>query len=161
MGVIVDCDEAGAIGDKKFLARERNDRLGLLLRVAAIRYARGKMEQTFFEFSAENRLDAEFSEPGLVHRRIKTVKADVRRGIVAADGGKKLDGEASGRMHGNVKGNERRASDDFFAKRLAGKVEASDFVAARAKPCRGRSKAERLAAKLISRDENDLHSSSR
>lgn len=75
----------------------------------------------------------------------------MRRGIDAMDGGEEFDGEASGCVHGNVKGNERRAADDFFAERLAGEVEASDFVAARTKPCRGRSQAERLAAKLIGR----------
>src|SRR5690348_5906142 len=158
MGVIVECDEAGAIGDKKFLASKRNDRLGLLLRAAAIGDAGGEMEQAFFEFAAKNCLDAESAEPGLVHGRIEAVKANMRRGIDAMDGGKKFDGEASGRMHGNVKGNERRAADDFFAERLAGEVEANDFVAARAKPCGGRGQAEWLAAKLIGRNEDNSHS---
>ena len=158
MGVIVECDEAGAIGDKKFLASKRNDRLGLLLRAAAIGNSRGEMEQTFFEFAAKNSLDTKFSEPGFVHRRIEAVKANMRRGIDATDGGEKFDGEASGRMHGNVEGNERRAADDFFAKWLARQIETNDFVATRTKPCRGRSKAERLAAKLISRNEDNSHS---
>lgn len=130
----------------------------MLLRAAAIGDARGEMEQAFFEFAAKNSLDTKFSEPGFVHRRIKTVKADVRGWIPEPDGGKKLDGEASGRMHGNVKGNERRAADDFFAERLAGEVEANGFVAARAKPCGRRGQAERLAAKLISRNEDNSHS---
>lgn len=122
----------------------------MLFRAAAIGDARGEILQTFLEFAAENRLHTEPAQPGFVHRRIETVKADVRGGIRATDNREKFDGEARGGVHGNVKGDERRAADHFLAERLAREIEASDFIAARTKPCGGRSQTERLAAKLIS-----------
>jgi hypothetical protein len=62
-------------------------------------------------------------------------------------------------MHRNVERDQAGLADWLFTERLAGEVEAGDRCAARPKPRRRRRQPEWLVAKLIGRNENNLHRS--
>src|ERR1700690_329279 len=64
-------------------------------------------------------------------------------------------------MHGDVERDYVRYVDGVFRKLLARKIEASDFHAARAQPCRRRGQPEWLAAPGKRRNQKDIHRSSR
>ena len=60
--------------------------------------------------------------------------------------------QARGGVHGDVDGDEIGGANRGFVERVAGNIEARDFVAVGAKPCGRRSQAEGLVALLISGD---------
>ena len=162
MGVLFERRETAAVGDVELLAGEGDGWLWLSIR----RWRRGRvaealdeMDEAFFEFAAENGLDAECSQVVGVHRRVKAVEADVRAWVQTANGLNQRDGEARGGVHGHVKRNEISGANRRFAEVFAGEIEAGDFGTGAVQPSGGRRKAKRLAAKLVGRDENNAHGS--
>ena len=130
---------ARAVGQDKFLPRERNYRLLLLQGAVAVRSAalkaRCEARQAFLEFAAKDRAHAEAAQVFLVHRSVESVKAKVSARILFTDFRNEARRKPRGRVHRHIKGNQIRGEDGFFVERFARQIEARDIVPASAQPC--------------------------
>jgi len=151
--------QGGAVGNFEGEALERDERLGLRRFGAesVVLQTFGEMGEALFEFTPENRGDAEAAQIASVHGSVEAVAAEVSGGVELAQRRDEFCSKAGGGVHGKVDGDQTCGADGICVELLAGQVEASDVVAAPAKPGGGRDEAERLAAKFIGRDEKDVH----
>jgi len=97
---------------------------------------RDEMDEPFFEFAAEDSLDAEFAEAVGVHRRVETVKAEMRARVEAADGFDQRNCQPRGGVHGHIKRDEISGAKGRFSKFFAREIEADYLSTSAAKPGR-------------------------
>jgi hypothetical protein len=116
-----------------------------------------ELHESFFEFAAENRGNAERSKIFNVHGSVQAVTTEMRGGILFAKLRNELRRQPRGGVHRQIDGDQPGATNRSLIERLPGKVEHCDVVPAFAQPRRRRRQAEGLPPELISRNENDIH----
>lgn len=94
---------------------------------------------------------------GFVERSVKAAGTEIRVGILRAERRSPLQSEARGGVHRKIKNDQLRFAKSGFIKRLAGKIETADGVAAFAQPGGGRSQAKGLAAEFVGCEKKNLH----
>ena len=145
-----------AVGHREGDAGEADDRLALALRRPAGPKPPAQRDQCRLDLAAQHRVNAEFAQPGLVHRRVEPVDAEVCLWREPSEVGERRHGDAGCRVHAHVDGDHARTPEDRRIELLQRQVEAGHGKAVATQQRRRGGEGERLPAQLVGVDENDL-----
>ena len=159
MGVAFERRQAGAVGNAEPLLGKGDQGLALGLpgRRAVRREPFIQAHQAAFELAAEDGPATEPAQEILVQRRVQAVEAHVRRGIEAFKPGHEGARQPGGGVHGQVDGDQAGVAHRLFVQVVDGQIVAGDRRPGLAQPRRRRRQPERLMAKIIGGQKDDVH----
>ena len=118
----------------------------------------GKRKQASFKFAANDRVHAERMKMVGIQRRVEPIGTKMRAGIQLPQARHSVRRDSRRRMHRQMKRDQVGPAHDIFVlvESFLRKVQLVDRRSVLAQPSRRRSQAERLMAKVIGRDQNDM-----
>ena len=118
-----------------------------------------QLDQFGLELATNDRIHAERLQVGSVQRRIQSEATKTRLGIDALYPPDHRHRQARRGVHRQVERDQVRFMNRGLGKAVDGEIDASDIVPRSLEPRRGRRQPKWLAAELVRRDEDGLHTS--